>query len=76
MPRHSSFVCRLALALATSLMFSLPAQAYIDPNAGGMLFQLLAPVFAAVIGGWLVLRRWISARLRQLWHRLTGRAPE
>lgn len=76
MSRLPSIVCRLVLVLATCLAFSLPAQAYIDPNAGGMLFQLLAPVFAAVIGGWLMLRRWISARLRQLWHRLTGRTPE
>lgn len=52
------------------------AMAYIDPNAGGMLFQLLAPVFAAVVGGWLFLRRWIAATLRRLWQRLTGRRTE
>ena len=52
------------------------AHAYIDPNAGGMLFQLLAPVFAAAVGAWLFLRRWIAAAVRDLWHRLTGRRPE
>ena len=53
-----------------------PAYAYIDPNAGGMLFQLLAPVFAAVVGAWLFLRRWIAEAVRNVWHRLTGRRPE
>ena len=53
-----------------------PAFAYIDPNAGGLLFQLLAPVFAALIGGWLFLRRWLTAALRRLWDRATGRRPE
>lgn len=52
------------------------AYAYIDPNAGGMLFQLLAPVFAAAVGAWLFLRRWIAEAVRNLWHRLIGRRPE
>ena len=64
--------------LFVALLLVLPgtAFAYIDPNAGGMLFQLLAPVFAAIVGGWLFLRRWIAAQLRRLWHRLTGRPLE
>ena len=52
------------------------AHAYIDPNAGGMLFQLLAPVFAAAVGAWLFLRRWIAETVRNFWHRLIGRRPE
>lgn len=52
-----------------------PAQAYIDPNAGGVLFQLLAPLFAAAVGAWVVARRWIVEQCRRLWRRLTGR-PE
>ena len=62
----------LALVLTTC---ALPAWAYIDPNAGGVLFQLLAPLFAAVVGGWLVARRWIAETCKRLWRRLTGR-PE
>ena len=60
----------LALAL---LLFAPSAQAYIDPNAGGMLFQLLAPLFAALVGGWLFLRRTIASAARRLWARITGR---
>ena len=64
------------LALAVLVLWSLqplPALAYIDPNAGGMLFQLLAPLFAAAVGAWLFLRHWIAEFVRKLWHRLTGR---
>jgi hypothetical protein len=43
--------------------------AYIDPNAGGWLFQMLFPVFVAIGGVWIVLRK----KLSLLWKRLTGR---
>lgn len=65
----------LCLALVL-LGFVMPAQAYIDPNAGGVLFQLLAPLFAGIVGAWLVARRWIAEHCRRLWRRLTGRPPE
>lgn len=65
----------LCAALYLALV-SMPAHAYIDPNAGGMLFQLLAPLFAAVIGVWLFLRQWISDLVRRVWRRLTGRNAE
>lgn len=69
---------RLPTVLIVALLLVLPgsAWAYIDPNAGGMLFQLLAPLFAAVVGGWLFLRRWISEQVRRLWRRITGRPVE
>jgi hypothetical protein len=66
----------LLIGLFALLLHPAPAYAYIDPNAGGMLFQLLAPVFAAAVGAWLFLRRWIAETVRNLWHRLTGRRPE
>ena len=67
---------RPALLFTLALLLPSSAFAYIDPNAGGLLFQLLAPLFAAVVGGWLFLRRWISEQLRRLWRRITGRAVE
>lgn len=76
MPNTNSPPARLlALALLLSLSVD-PAHAYIDPNAGGMLFQLLAPVMAAIVGGWLFLRRWISDVARRAWRRLTRRDAE
>ena len=65
---------RLTFAL-WALLAAAPAYAYIDPNAGGVLFQLLAPLFAGLVGAWLVARRWLAAQCRRLWRRLTGR-PE
>lgn len=64
------------LAFLALLLQPVSAWAYIDPNAGGMLFQLLAPLFAAIVGAWLFLRRWIADLVRRLWLRLTGRGDE
>lgn len=63
--------CATTLLLAPSIAF-----AYIDPNAGGVLFQLLMPLFAAIAGGWLFLRRWIAACFVKLWRKLTGSNPK
>ncbi len=52
------------------------AWAYIDPNAGGLLFQLLAPLIAAAVGAWLFLRRWLADLFKRGWRRLTGRNSE
>lgn len=62
--------------LFLALMWPVSAHAYIDPNTGGLLFQLLAPLFAAIVGGWLFLRRWLAYQVRRLWRRLTGRESE
>lgn len=70
-----SLLLPFAIAICLTLV-SPSAHAYIDPNAGGLLFQLLAPVFAALVGAWLFLRQWISAWARRLWRRLTGRGTE
>lgn len=43
----------IAAAVAT---YPLPAWSYLDPNTGGLLFQLLFPLFAAVIAFWSFVR--------------------
>lgn len=71
--RLTRSVCRpLAIGLVAAVSCN-SAFAYIDPNAGGMLFQLLAPVFAAIVGAWLFLRRWIADLARRIWFKLSGR---
>jgi hypothetical protein len=64
---------RLSALLLVGLAMMTPVTcfAYIDPNAGGMLFQLLAPLFAAVVGCWMFLRRWVADVCRRIWTRLT-----
>jgi hypothetical protein len=39
---------------------------YIDPNAGGWLFQMIFPIFVAIGGAFLVLRRKVGAFFRRL----------
>ena len=46
------------------------AQAYIDPNAGGLLYQILFPVIVAVGAVWAGLRHKIS----YWWSLLRGRS--
>jgi hypothetical protein len=74
------YLARLLKSLFTALVLALglctPVWAYIDPNAGGVLFQLLAPLFAAAVGAWLFFKRWIKDWVRRAWTRLTGgKAP-
>lgn len=76
MPIFKSNAARLFAIAVLSMTLCGPANAYIDPNAGGMLFQLLAPVFAAAVGAWLFLRRWIADLARRMWHRMTSRKEE
>jgi hypothetical protein len=45
-----------------------PAAAYIDPNTGGMLFQILAPLTAFVVSVWLMAKEKCSAIVRRVVH--------
>lgn len=45
---------------------------YIDPNTGGMLFQILAVIFAALSGMVLL----FSSKIRMFWARLRRRVRE
>ncbi|MGM9516488.1 hypothetical protein ACS5PK_19730 [Roseateles sp. DB2] len=62
-------ICRPLLVGLVCLFASSGAFAYIDPNAGGLLFQLLAPVIAAIVGVWMVARRWLVDTVRRLLRR-------
>ena len=37
---------KLSLIILAGLAISSPANAYIDPNAGGLIFQLVTPILA------------------------------
>lgn len=52
---------RLALLTIAALALTQgSAYAYIDPNAGGLLYQLLFPVLIAIAGAWAALRHRIG----------------
>jgi len=56
-------------AVVSALLLPLDCYAYIDPNAGGWLFQLLFPLLVAIGGVWSIFRHRIGA----LWDRIFRR---
>jgi len=43
------------------LVIPITAHAYVDPNVGGWLYQLLFPMLIAIAGGWAILRQRVNA---------------
>ncbi len=69
----------MTLALIFSALGASSAQAYIDPNTGGQLFQLLAVAFGALSAILLLFSSYIRkgfARFRRFLRGLMGRRPE
>lgn len=64
---------RLLLALAALVSAHPDAHAYIDPNVGGWLYQLLFPLLIALAGAWAVLRHKISQLFSTFAKRLRGK---
>ena len=65
MPKHPYLSVR-AVAFAALLLAAIDANAYIDPNAGSLLYQILLPVLLAVAAGWRYLKLVVSNLLRKL----------
>jgi hypothetical protein len=67
----------LVLAVIVYLGTTADAQAYVDPNAAGLIFQILTPILALIAAGWAALRmlsaRWLGA-LRSGVDRLRARS--
>lgn len=55
-----------------ALAFAPPAAAYIDPNIGGWLYQILFPLLIAIAGAWAALRHKISDFFATLVKKLRG----
>lgn len=64
---------RALLILAALASVAPDAQAYIDPNVGGWLYQLLFPLLIALAGAWAALRHKISQLFSALARRLRGK---
>lgn len=56
--------------------FAPPAFAYIDPNTGGYLFQLLAPLVAIVMSAWIFCANQVKAIWRSFWRRFSRKTDE
>lgn len=57
---------RLRAVVIFFLAAPITAHAYVDPNVGGWLYQLLLPVLIAIGGAWAVLRQRIKDNLGRL----------
>lgn len=68
MPREPNLTFRCLLFVAL-LAFTTDACAYIDPNAPGLLFQLLFPLIVAVT----MLRNWLVSTAKRIWSKLGRR---
>ena len=64
---------RALLVLAIGLLAADPAYAYIDPNMGGWLYQLLFPLLIAIAGAWAAFRMKISQFLAALAKKIRGK---
>jgi hypothetical protein len=62
----------ILLALVVSLVGARPVLAYIDPNAGGMLFQVLAVLFASLSAILLFFSRQIRTFVARTMRSLRG----
>lgn len=62
MTRSRSLLLFVALFLCAS-----DAMAYLDPNAGGMVFQMLVPVIAAVVGWSSLIKQKLYSGLSRVW---------
>jgi hypothetical protein len=68
---------KLAIAILAVLAASTPAYAYLDPNSGGLIFQILTPILALAMAalaftGRTISRGWTSLcrGLRNRIHRI------
>jgi hypothetical protein len=62
-------LCSLAIATLCLVFSTGDCFAYVDPNLGGWLFQLLFPVLVTLGGIWVIVR----TRVASLWRRLLRR---
>ena len=64
----SAMTHRHVVGLLFLATFAAPAYAYADPNAGGLIFQLLTPFLALAAAGLAFARR----QLARAWHGLAS----
>lgn len=63
---------KLLFAVVALVCGQQEAHAYIDPNVGGWLYQLLFPLLIAIAGAWAVLRHKIAEFFSMLSKKLRG----
>jgi len=67
-------VTTFVLCCLCVVFVAIPAYAYIDPNAAGLLSQILTPLLVAAAAGFTFFRKQVGAIFSGLSRRLRGRA--
>ena len=66
----------LVFILSLLVLIPAPAAAYIDPNTGNIIFQILFPIITAVVAGYLFLKNAIRRKLGSFKKNLREKSPE
>jgi len=67
-------VTTFVLCCLCVVFVAIPAYAYIDPNAAGLLSQILTPLLVVAAAGFTFFRKQVGAIFSGLSRRLRGRA--
>jgi hypothetical protein len=73
MKRHRSFLPTLLVCLLCVIAIASPAYAYIDPNAAGLVSQIITPLLVAAAAAFTFFRKQLSALFSGLTRRLRRR---
>lgn len=68
-------ISSFAVAVTLLCLIPIPAFAYIDPNAGSLLFQIMAPITAIVVSAWLLAKEKFIALFKKLVALVRRRKP-
>lgn len=74
MKHHRNIRITFVTAVLCLLLVTTPAYAYIDPNAAGLVSQIITPVIVAAAAGFTFFRKQVSAGFASLSRRLRQRA--
>jgi hypothetical protein len=73
MKHHQKFLVATVVCILSLVLITTPAYAYIDPNAAGLVSQIITPLLIAAAAAATFLRRQIGAVFSALSRRLRQR---
>ncbi len=74
MKHDQNVTTAIVLCSSCFVLFATPAYAYVDPNAGGLISQILTPLLIFAAAGLTFLRKQVAAAFVGLSRRLRRRA--
>lgn len=74
MKRHRNVPTILVVCVLIVVCIATPAYAYIDPNAAGLLSQIITPLLVAAAAGFTFFRKQVGALFSGFSRRLRRRA--